>query len=177
MIGIGHSLGLPMTAAKVETEQQLRLLRSLGLDRAQGELFAPPLSADAALELVRSGQVWAALLEATARPCRAAERRARGGRRAAQRRSRAGRAGGGAEPRPGRPRAADLDLDRAPLGGRGRLGTTRTAGGHRRFAASEVRRLLAERGRPQVAPTDAPRRALPDLAALVEGHGARARGV
>ena len=57
MIRIGHSLGLPMTAAKVETEQQLRLLRSLGLDRAQGELFAPPLSADAALELVRSGRV------------------------------------------------------------------------------------------------------------------------
>ncbi len=53
----------------------------------------------------------------------------------------------------------------------GRLGSTRTAGGHRRFAASEVRRLLAERGRPQVAPVEAPRRALPGLAQLVESHG------
>jgi excisionase family DNA binding protein len=54
----------------------------------------------------------------------------------------------------------------------GRLGATRTAGGHRRFAASEVRRLLAERGRPQVTPTEAPRRALPALATLIESHGA-----
>jgi excisionase family DNA binding protein len=54
----------------------------------------------------------------------------------------------------------------------GRLGTTRTAGGHRRFAASEVRRLLAERGRPPVAPAEPPRRALPALARLIESHGA-----
>ena len=167
MIGIGHSLGLPMTAAKVETEQQLQLLRSLGLDRAQGELFAPPLSADSALELVRSGQVWAGLLEAT-RPAPAPDPAIEV-------------AAGPAEHAP--PAEAALSLGQAARALRiststarrwadeGRLGTTRTAGGHRRFAASDVRRLLAERGRPQVAPADAPRRALPNLARLVEGHG------
>jgi len=174
MIGIGRSLGLPMTVAKVETEQQLRLLRSLGLDLAQGELFAPALSADAALEVVRSGRVWSGLLEDTrppeshpAEPSSAASADA-------------------AEPRPARgsiPPGALLSLGQAAHALRvstttarrwaddGRLGTTRTAGGHRRFPASEVRSLLAERGRPAIAAADAPRRGLPGLAAIVEEHG------
>jgi excisionase family DNA binding protein len=54
----------------------------------------------------------------------------------------------------------------------GRLRATRTAGGHRRFATSEIRRLLAERGRAAVAPAQPPRRALPALADLVAEHGA-----
>jgi diguanylate cyclase (GGDEF)-like protein/PAS domain S-box-containing protein/excisionase family DNA binding protein len=178
MIGIGHSLGLPMTAAKVETEQQLRLLRSLGLDRAQGELFAPPLSSDAALELVRSGRVWSGLLEATRpQPVVAAGEvpSVRGSADLAA--ADAGQPALGAE--------ATLSLGQAARALRiststarrwaddGRLGTTRTSGGHRRFAASEIRRLLAERGRPQIMPADAPRRALPGLARLIdEGHGA-----
>ncbi len=168
MIGMGHSLGLPMTAAKVETAGQLRLLRSLGLDHAQGELFAPPLSADAALELVRSGRAWSALLETTRPevpppPAPAAPEAAV----------------------PGSPPAATLSLGQAAqaLGistttarrwaDDGRLRATRTAGGHRRFAGTEVRRLLAERGRPAIAPTDPPRRTLPALAALVDTHGAQ----
>lgn len=53
----------------------------------------------------------------------------------------------------------------------GRLGVTRTSGGHRRFAASEVRRLLSELGRPAIAAADPPWRALPGLAELAEGHG------
>jgi excisionase family DNA binding protein len=53
----------------------------------------------------------------------------------------------------------------------GRLCATRTSGGHRRFAASEVRRLLTERGQPTIAVADPPRRALPGLAELAEGHG------
>ncbi|MEY2515273.1 MAG: hypothetical protein QOJ89_2631, partial [bacterium] len=175
MIGIGHSLGLAMTAAKVETEGQLRLLRSLGLDRAQGELFAPPLSGDAALELVRSGPVWSALLEATRPlPAAPAERAAAAATSAA-----AADVDAIASAAPG----ATLSLGQAAHALRistttarrwaddGRLGTTRTAGGHRRFAASEVRRLLAERGRPQVAPAVSPRRALPGLAALAGEHG------
>lgn len=174
MIGMGHSLGLPMTAAKVETEEQLRLLRSLGMDRAQGELFAPPLSAPAALELVRSGQVWSGLLEAT----RPAERAA-----AADPASASAAANG--DGAPGGPSApvATLSLGQAAqaLGistttarrwaDDGRLGATRTAGGHRRFALSEVRRLLAERGRPAIAPAEPPRRPLPGLAQLAESHG------
>ncbi len=170
MIGMGHSLGLPMTAAKVETEGQLRLLRSLGLDRAQGELFAPPLSSGAALELVRSRRAWTDLLEAT-RPVEALAEHA--------------------APSPAEPIAvtpapvATLSLGQAAqvLGistttarrwaDEGRLRATRTAGGHRRFATTEVRRLLATRGRPAIAPTAPPRRTLPALAALVDSHGAQ----
>jgi diguanylate cyclase (GGDEF)-like protein/PAS domain S-box-containing protein/excisionase family DNA binding protein len=167
MIGMGHSLGLPMTAAKVETEDQLRLLRSLGLDRAQGELFAPPLSSGAALELVRSRRSWTDLLEATAPEEAPAEPAA-------------------APPEPvatAGAQVATLSLGQAAqaLGistttarrwaDEGRLRSTRTAGGHRRFATTEVRRQLSERGRPAIAPTDPPRRALPALAALVDTHG------
>lgn len=176
MVGIGHSLGLPMTAAKVETEEQLRLLRSLGMDRAQGELFAPPLSATAALELVRGGNVWSGLLAAT-RP--APRKPADVARAPAAVRADAllGAAGDASSP------AATLSLGRAAeaLGistttarrwaDDGRLGVTRTAGGHRRFAVCDVRRLLAARGSPAIAPTEPPRRALPSLAQLAAGHG------
>lgn len=165
MIQIGHSLGLPMTAAKVETEAQLRVLRSLGLDRAQGELFAPPLSADAALELVRAGRVWASVLEAT-QPAPGARL-----------------TGEPALPAPAAAREVSLSLGQVARALRistttarrwaddGRLRVTRTAGGHRRFPVSEVQRLLAERGRPRVAPAQPPPRALPALARLVEAHG------
>jgi excisionase family DNA binding protein len=171
MIGMGHSLGLPMTAAKVETEDQLRLLRSLGLDRAQGELFAPPLSSGAALELVRSGRAWSAVLEAT-RPEVAP---------AASRPAVLAQEGPAASSAP----VTLLSLGQAAqaLGistttarrwaDDGRLRATRTAGGHRRFAGTEIRRLLSERGRPAIAPIDAPRRSLPALAALVDTHGAQ----
>jgi excisionase family DNA binding protein len=53
----------------------------------------------------------------------------------------------------------------------GRLVTTRTAGGHRRFAVTEIRRLLAERGRPALAPAEPPRRPLPALATIIDAHG------
>jgi diguanylate cyclase (GGDEF)-like protein/PAS domain S-box-containing protein/excisionase family DNA binding protein len=181
MIGIGSSLGLPMTAAKVETEQQLRLLRSLGLERAQGELFSPALSADAALELVRGGPVWSRLLEAT-RPVAAAPagptRAPPAGASAASAVS--ARGGSGSAAVAGE---ATLSLGQAARALRistttarrwaddGRLGATRTSGGHRRFAAADVRRLLTERGRPAIAAADPPRRALPGLAELAEGHG------
>ena len=179
MIGIGHSLGLPMTAAKVESEEQLALLRSLGMDRAQGELFAPPLSATAALELVRSKQVWSGLLDAT-RPQERAQA-------APERRP--------APPQPATDADPGSSAAAAPVGtlslgqaaqalgistttarrwaDDGRLGATRTAGGHRRFAASEIRRLLAERGRPGIAPAEPPRRPLPTLGTLAEEHGAQ----
>ena len=181
MIGIGHSLGLPMTAAKVESEEQLRLLRSLGMDRAQGELFAPPLSAPAALELVRSGPVWSGLLEAT-RPSERAGANDDVPQAAAPA---AGAATNGASHGSAAAAAGTLSLGQAAqaLGistttarrwaDDGRLGATRTAGGHRRFAASEVRRLLAERGRPALAPAEPPRRPLPTLAMLAEEHGAQ----
>jgi diguanylate cyclase (GGDEF)-like protein/excisionase family DNA binding protein len=175
MVGIGHSLGLPMTAAKVETEEQLRLLRALGMDRAQGELFAPPLSATAALELVRGGEVWAELLEAT-RPAARDPADAAPAHAAVRPDALLGPAAA-ASP------AATLSLGRAAealgistttarrWGDDGRLGVTRTAGGHRRFAVGDVRRLLAARGTTAIAPIAPPRRALPSLAQLAAGHG------
>ncbi len=177
MVGIGRSLGLPMTAARVETEQQLRLLRSLGLDRAQGELFAPALSADAAFELVRSRRAWSGLLEATRAPEPEAAADAD--------------ADAATDPRrgSGAPAELTLSLGQAAQALRistttarrwaddGRLGATRTAGGHRRFAASEIRRLLAERGQPAIAPAEPPQRPLPGLADLAEEHGAALAGL
>jgi excisionase family DNA binding protein len=163
MIGIGHSLGLPVTAAKVETEQQLALLRSFGMDRAQGELFAPPLPAAEAFDLVRGGDMWSGLLAAT-RPAPAA--------------APADALRDGASPPAG---TLSLGQVAEALGistttvrrwaDDGRLGVTRTAGGHRRFAVCDVRRLLAARGRPAIVPTEPPRRALPSLAQLAAGHG------
>jgi diguanylate cyclase (GGDEF)-like protein/PAS domain S-box-containing protein len=42
VVTLGHALGLAVTAEGVETPEQRDLLRSLGCDRAQGYLFAPP---------------------------------------------------------------------------------------------------------------------------------------
>ncbi len=182
MIDMGHSLGLPMTVTKVETEEQLRLLRLLGLDCAQGELFVAPLAPDAALELVRSGRAWADLLETT----RPASQPAAGTAAGPAPRADATAIG---PPEPSGPPASSavvmLSLGQAAqaLGistttarrwaNDGRLGATRTTGGHRRFAPSEVRRLLAERGQSAIAPAQPPRRALPGLAQLIESHGAQ----
>ena len=118
---------------------------------------------------MRSGRVWSSVLEATQAPwpSRRAERDGGGRSRAARRRAEASLSLGQVA------QALRISTTTARRwADDGRLGATRTAGGHRRFAASEVRRLLAERGRPQVAPTEAPRRALPGLARLVESHGA-----
>jgi diguanylate cyclase (GGDEF)-like protein/PAS domain S-box-containing protein len=46
VINMAHALGISVTAEGVETEAQLRGLRALGCDRAQGFLFSPPLPAD-----------------------------------------------------------------------------------------------------------------------------------
>ncbi len=44
MIDLAHGLGLTATAEGVETEEQLRLLRDLGCDVAQGYLISMPLA-------------------------------------------------------------------------------------------------------------------------------------
>ena len=46
MIRLAHDLGMEATAEGVETEDQLRILRDLGCDWAQGFLFAAPMPAD-----------------------------------------------------------------------------------------------------------------------------------
>ena len=45
-ITLGHSLGLTVIAEGVETEGQLKILRSLGCNDAQGYLFAKPMPVD-----------------------------------------------------------------------------------------------------------------------------------
>jgi EAL domain-containing protein (putative c-di-GMP-specific phosphodiesterase class I) len=47
IIELAHGLGLTATAEGVETLDQLRLIRELGCDIAQGYLISPPLGPDA----------------------------------------------------------------------------------------------------------------------------------
>jgi diguanylate cyclase (GGDEF)-like protein/PAS domain S-box-containing protein len=46
VVSLGHALGVTVTGEGVETVAQLETLRSLGVDAAQGFLFAPPQPAD-----------------------------------------------------------------------------------------------------------------------------------
>ena len=42
VVSLGHALGVTVTGEGVETKAQLKMLRDLGVDAAQGYLFAPP---------------------------------------------------------------------------------------------------------------------------------------
>jgi len=57
IIALARRLDLYVVAEGVETRQQLDELRRLGCDYAQGFLWSPAVSADVALEMVRSGAV------------------------------------------------------------------------------------------------------------------------
>ncbi len=52
MVDLARGLGLQATAEGVETGEQLRRLRAMGCDVAQGYLFSEPLPAEAAAELL-----------------------------------------------------------------------------------------------------------------------------
>jgi diguanylate cyclase (GGDEF)-like protein len=56
IIVLAHTFGMKVVAEGVETEAQLKLLRSLGCDRVQGFLFSRPLAADAATNFLREMQ-------------------------------------------------------------------------------------------------------------------------
>lgn len=54
LTGLGHQLGMTVVAEGVETFDQVRYLRALGVDLAQGYVFAPPLPAKSFLSLVEA---------------------------------------------------------------------------------------------------------------------------
>lgn len=55
IIEMGHSLEMDVVAEGVETEDQLRFLRALNCDYAQGHLFGPAMPAERMGELIRAG--------------------------------------------------------------------------------------------------------------------------
>ncbi|MDX1755694.1 MAG: EAL domain-containing protein [Marinobacter sp.] len=59
VVEMGHQLKLEVIAEGVETESELALLRRLGCDDAQGNLYAEPLAKDEVVTFVQQfGQVW-----------------------------------------------------------------------------------------------------------------------
>ena len=58
VVGLAHGLGLTVMAEGVETPEQLALLRSLGCEQAQGNLFCPPVSADEIREYLTAPDAW-----------------------------------------------------------------------------------------------------------------------
>ena len=55
---LAHALGIPVTAEGVETVDQLRRLRALECEHAQGFHFARPLEPGAAIDLLRTKPRW-----------------------------------------------------------------------------------------------------------------------
>lgn len=54
VVRLGRSLGIILTAEGVETREQLRFLRAFGAQQAQGFLFSPPVSFEAAASLLET---------------------------------------------------------------------------------------------------------------------------
>jgi EAL domain-containing protein (putative c-di-GMP-specific phosphodiesterase class I) len=54
VVDLAHALGMPAIAEGVETEDEWRVLRSLGCDGAQGWFIAAPMPAEQATAWIRS---------------------------------------------------------------------------------------------------------------------------
>lgn len=65
---LAHTLGMDTVAEGVETVEQFATLRELGCEFAQGYLFAPPLNAQAASDLIANQKSWLSLIESTEPP-------------------------------------------------------------------------------------------------------------
>jgi EAL domain-containing protein (putative c-di-GMP-specific phosphodiesterase class I) len=58
IVALAKDLGLTVVAEGIETEEQRQRLQNLHCEFGQGYLFAKPLPAKEATELVRSGRSW-----------------------------------------------------------------------------------------------------------------------
>ncbi|MDY7015746.1 MAG: EAL domain-containing protein, partial [Cyanobacteriota bacterium] len=58
MIGIARTMSMSVVAEGIETTHQLARLRELDCDFSQGYLFAPPLEADEAVDLMAASPHW-----------------------------------------------------------------------------------------------------------------------
>ncbi len=58
VVGMAHGLGLAVMAEGVERPDQLSLLRALGCEQAQGNLFCPPIPADELVRYLTSPVIW-----------------------------------------------------------------------------------------------------------------------
>ena len=58
VIGLGHGLGMSVTAEGVETDEQLARIREFGCEVAQGYLFSRPVDAAGAWELLEADPCW-----------------------------------------------------------------------------------------------------------------------
>jgi diguanylate cyclase (GGDEF)-like protein len=54
---LAHRMGMRVVAEGIERHDQLAMIRKIGCNFAQGFLFAPPMSAEAALNVVRAGRL------------------------------------------------------------------------------------------------------------------------
>lgn len=55
IIAMGHSLGIKVIAEGIETEAQLELMSTYGVDEAQGYFFKPPVPQDELVKLLKKG--------------------------------------------------------------------------------------------------------------------------
>lgn len=162
IVAMGAALGVGVLVEGVETRDQVHALGGLGCDLMQGYAFARPASAETITPLLRegiSGGRFARVLDAYAG----------GAGRAFARKDDSGAQKGDSTVSLGEAAQA-LGVSASTLrrwADSGRLDVVRTAGGHRRFAVAEVRRLNEEAAvgaRRTLRPLPLPTEPLPALA-------------
>jgi excisionase family DNA binding protein len=179
VLGIAAALRLDVVAEGVESVEQVQRLLDLGCGLAQGFHHAHPMGAHAFDEILAHGMPRATSVARGDGPV------AGGPVSSSPTAPAHGRSGGpeGSEGRDGDTvtlgeAAEALGVSASTLrrwAESGRIPTMRTAGGHRRFAVSEVSRLNAARGvasRGGVRPIPPPAAAVGSLADLLEADGA-----